>query len=171
MTCRATRRLYSNVVAFRAVPSFSSENVPLRSPACFHCRSQSTVSIASLWPDCLINVAQSVFCNVHYYTGLPWWGTIMVTAVATKLVVLPVDWWHANNEARVKLVMPELKVRQNAMLPVVLQQCKAENVSNQVYKKRLQRMVINYFCLAIGPILVLLNSSPKKKCHTGNKVT
>jgi len=99
------------------------------------------------WPDSLLHLAQSTFYNVQHYTGLPWWGTIVVTAVAVKLAVLPVDWWHANNEARLKLLVPELKVRQKAMLPIILQQCKAENVSHQVYKKRVKRMVICYICV------------------------
>lgn len=100
-------------------------------------RSAHTVEVAvgSWWPEPLVDMAQSAVCNIQLYTGLPWWASIMAAAVATKLVILPLDWCRAVNDAKLHLTSPEIRVRMAALQQSLLEKSKAENIPYDAFEK------------------------------------
>ncbi|PVH14906.1 uncharacterized protein CXQ87_005182 [Candidozyma duobushaemuli] len=46
--------------------------------------------------------------NVHVYTGLPWWGTIVTTALLIRTVLFPLYVKAAVNNARLAAIQPEM---------------------------------------------------------------
>lgn len=101
------------------------------------------VSVQSWWPEPLVDMAQSAVYNIQLFTGLPWWASLMAAAVATKLVILPLDWCRAVNDAKLQLTAPEIRVRLNATQQSLLQKCKADNIPYNVFEKK-RKLAVSY---------------------------
>ncbi|KAK9449058.1 60Kd inner membrane protein-domain-containing protein [Limtongia smithiae] len=61
------------------------------------------------WPS---DVAAHMLEYVHVYTGLPWWSTIIVAAIGSRLIVLPLMLKSFEMNLRLKAIRPALNLLQ-----------------------------------------------------------
>ncbi|SCU78236.1 LADA_0A04588g1_1 [Lachancea dasiensis] len=67
----------------------------------------SSIGLAKSWwwpPDLIQNVME----QIHVYSGLPWWGTIVATTVLVRLVMFPLYVKSSDTMARNSKIKPEL---------------------------------------------------------------
>ena len=112
-----------------------------RAPASCQIRSYINGTYIVPWPEYPVHLVEQLLYNVHQFTDLPWWGTIVGVALAMKLVTTPLGWIVSKTSAQAELLRPEIRIRLQAMHGRLIQECKAEKVSHMVYKKRLQKKV------------------------------
>ncbi|PWN46121.1 hypothetical protein IE81DRAFT_319505 [Ceraceosorus guamensis] len=58
----------------------------------------------------LVSSAQGLLENVHIWTGLPWWSTIMLTTIAMRLIILPVSARGQTAAVRLGNMQPKMKI-------------------------------------------------------------
>ncbi|KAM3159797.1 Mitochondrial inner membrane protein OXA1 [Lachancea thermotolerans] len=67
----------------------------------------SSIGLAKSWwwpPDLIQNIME----QIHVYTGLPWWGTIVTTTVIVRLLMFPLYVKSSDTIARNSKIKPEL---------------------------------------------------------------
>ncbi|SCV03928.1 LAMI_0H12068g1_1 [Lachancea mirantina] len=67
----------------------------------------SSIGLAKSWwwpPDLIQNIME----QIHVYTGLPWWGTIVTTTVLVRLLMFPLYVKSSDTIARNSKIKPEM---------------------------------------------------------------
>jgi len=71
-----------------------------------------SLGLASWWPS---GRMQYLMEQIHLYLDIPWWGSIMLTAVLLRIVVFPTVVWAQRNAAKMNDVAPQMQVLQEKM--------------------------------------------------------
>ncbi|CEH17611.1 Inner membrane protein translocase involved in respiratory chain assembly [Ceraceosorus bombacis] len=58
----------------------------------------------------LVSSAQGLLENVHIWTGLPWWSTIVLTTIAMRLMILPITVRGQTSAVRLGNIQPKIKI-------------------------------------------------------------
>lgn len=66
-----------------------------------------SIGLAQGWGPTAI--VERVLEFTHVYTGLPWWGTIIVAAVAVRIVLFPLYVKASTNATRMSKIKPEME--------------------------------------------------------------
>ena len=76
--------------------------------------SQPCQPVTNFILDELSNTAE-IIASQSQYLDIPWWGSIMLTAVLLRIVVFPTVVWAQRNAAKMNDVAPQMQVLQEKM--------------------------------------------------------
>lgn len=99
-------------------------------------------------PSSLLHTVETALYTLHDSFGLPWWFVIVGVSFALRVFVsFPIAVWHEKKVTKQRLLIPKLKVVQNAMLPNVINQCRLENLSYTEFQKQMKKKAsCSLFC-------------------------
>ena len=111
-------------------------------------RSLSTDSV--FYP--IIHATETSFKAVHTFSHLPWWGVVISTTVALRLILtLPLAVHQSKTIAKMELLLPTLKQYQEAVKHNVVVKCRRANLpveeANRQLKKAVKFSPSNFFPL------------------------
>lgn len=74
-------------------------------------KAEAISEVSAVIGDCSYPTAflQLFLENVHVYTGLPWWASIVVTTVGIRLLCAPVILYQLRSAAKLSLMRPEME--------------------------------------------------------------
>lgn len=88
------------------LPSFEEEIKPISDMSSDQLGYLDSIGLAQGWgPTSMIERLLEV---THVYTGLPWWGTIVVATIGIRLIMFPLYMKASANAAKTSKVKPEL---------------------------------------------------------------
>ncbi len=87
-----------------------------------------------------IGYAQQLLESVHETTGLPWWGSILLTAYTLRTVItLPLTTYSSHIMARIEKLQPEVKELGGALKGEIVSASKPnnwdENIQQRLFRK------------------------------------
>ncbi|PWN49867.1 hypothetical protein IE53DRAFT_331313 [Violaceomyces palustris] len=95
--------------------------------------------------------------NVGYYTGLPWWGTIMATTLVLRLLISPFTVRGQKNNIRLSNIQPEMK---KGMEDIKHYKAVGNQMEMQNAVMRVQKLMKDNNCSPFGALTPLFIQLP-----------
>lgn len=123
----------------------------------------------------LVHLCQQNLINIHDFTGLPWWTSIILTTVLFRTVItLPLTIYTNKIRARIEKITTELPAIHNELLKEVALAKKMYNLdeskTNYLYRRSMKtqwnKLVIRENCHPMKTIFVLWGQIPLWICQS-----